>query len=99
MLDGNNIDKVYNLEVYSMTTIKKELYETIDLIPDSIAKELLNYAEFLASKYFEKTIPGRVVIKDNVDLKKKLQERVKKIENGKGKMLTVDEAFEEIDKL
>lgn len=82
-----------------MTTIKKELYETIDLFPDSIAEELLNYAEFLASKYFEKTMPERIVIKDNEDLKKKLQERVEKIESGKERMLTVDEAFEEIDKL
>ncbi len=82
-----------------MTTIKKELYETIDLFPDSIAKELLNYADFLASKYFKETMPKRVVIKDNDDLKKRLQERVEKIESGKEKMLTVDEAFKEIDNL
>lgn len=82
-----------------MTTIKKELYETIDLFPDSIVKELLNYADYLALKYFETTMPERVVIKDNEDLKEKLQERVEKIKSGKGKMLTIDEVFEEIDKL
>ena len=47
-----------------MTTTKKELYETIDLIPDSVAKELLNYADYLTSKYIEKTMPDRLIIKD-----------------------------------
>ena len=37
-----------------MTTAKKELVETIELIPDVIANELLNYADYLVSKYFEK---------------------------------------------
>ena len=76
-----------------MTTTKKELYETIELFPDAIANELLNYADFLAS------MPERVVIKDNEDLKSKLKERIKKIESGEAKMYTVDEAFEEIDKI
>ena len=82
-----------------MTTTKKELYETIELFPDVIANELLNYADFLASRYFEKEMPERVVIKDNEDLKSKLKERIKKIESGEAKMYTVDEAFEEIDKI
>lgn len=82
-----------------MTATKKELYDTIDLIPDSVAKELLNYAEYLTSKYIEKTMPEELIIKDNQDLKKKLNERIKKIESGKAKMLTIEEAFEEIDKL
>lgn len=82
-----------------MTVTKKELYDTIDLIPDSVAKELLNYAEYLTSKYIEKTMPEELIIKDNEDLKKKLNERIKKIESGKAKMLTIEEAFEEIDKL
>lgn len=82
-----------------MTAIKQELYNTIDLIPDSIAKELLNYAEYLTSKYIEGTMPNELIIKDNADLKKKLSERIDKIERGKAKMLTIDEAFEEIDSL
>ena len=82
-----------------MTSTKKELYDTINLIPDSIAKELLNYADYLTSKYIEETMPEELIIKDNEDLKKKLNERIKKIDSGKAKMLTIDEAFEEIDNL
>lgn len=82
-----------------MTATKKELFETIELIPDAIANELLNYADYLTSKYFEKKMPDRVVIKDNEDLKVKLTERIKNAESGKVKMLTIDEAFEEIDKV
>ena len=44
-------------------------------------------------------MPEEIIIKDNEDLKKKLSERIEKIESGKAKMLTVDEAFEEIDSL
>lgn len=82
-----------------MTATKQELYNTIDLIPDSIAKELLNYADYLTSKYIEETMPNELIIKDNADLKKKLSERIEKIERGKAKMLTIDDAFEEIDSL
>ena len=82
-----------------MSATKQELYNTIDLIPESVAKELLHYADYLTSKYIEKTMPDRLIIKDNEDLKKKLSERIEKIESGKAKMLTVDEAFEEIDSL
>ena len=82
-----------------MTATKRELYNTIDLIPDSVAKELLNYADYLTSEYIEKTMPDELIIKDNADLKKKLSKRIEKIESGKAKMLTIDEAFEEIDSL
>lgn len=40
----------------------------------------------------------RVIIKDNEDLKIKLNERIQNIESGKVKILTIDEAFEKIDK-
>ena len=45
------------------------------------------------------TMPDELIIKDNADLKKKLSERIEKIVRGKAKMLTIDEAFEEIDSL
>ena len=50
-------------------------------------------------KYTENTIPEELIIKDNADLKKKLNERIKKIESGEAKMFTIDEAFKEIDKI
>lgn len=82
-----------------MTATKQELYNTIDLIPDSVAKELLNYADYLTSKYIEKTMPDRLIIKDNEDLKEKLSKRIENIESRKAKMFSVDEVFEEIDSL
>ena len=44
-------------------------------------------------------MPDRLIIKDSEDLKKKLSERIEKIESGKAKMLTIDETIEEIDSL
>ena len=60
---------------------------------------ILHYADYLTSKYIEKTMPEEIIIKDNEDLKKKLSERIEKIESGKAKMLTIDETFKEIDSL
>ena len=76
-----------------MTATKQELYNKIDLIPDSIAKELLSNADYLTSKYIEETTTDKLIIKDNEDLKKKLSERIEKIESGKAKMLTIDETL------
>lgn len=82
-----------------MSATKQKLYSTIELIPDAIAKEVLNYADYLTSKYIEESMPDELIIKDNTDLKRKLSEKIEKIESGKAKMLTIDEAFEEIDSI
>lgn len=82
-----------------MSATKQKLYSTIELIPDAIAKEVLNYADYLTSKYIEESMPDELIIKDNTDLKRKLSEKIEKIESGKTKMLTIDEAFEEIDSI
>lgn len=55
--------------------------------------------ELCDAEYIENTISEVLLIKDNADLKKKLSERIEKIENGIAKMLTIDEAFEEIDNI
>ena len=47
----------------------------------------------------KRDMPEELCIKDSVDLKRKLNERIKKIESGKAKMHTIEEAFEEIDKV
>ncbi len=77
-------------------TFAKHYYTPIIL---NKIEELLNYEDHLTSKYIEKTMPDELIIKDNEDLKKKLSERIKKIESGKAKMLTIDEAFEKFDNL
>lgn len=48
-----------------MIATKQDLYNTIDLIPNSIAKELLSYADYLTSKHNEETMPDELIIKDN----------------------------------
>ena len=60
-------------------------------------QELYNTIDLIPD--IERIMPDRLIIKDNEDLKKKLSERIEKIESGKAKMLTIDEAFEEIDSL
>ena len=54
-----------------------------------IEKRLDNVIDYTTN--IEKTMPDRLIIKDSEDLKKKLSERIEKIESGKAKMLTIDE--------
>ena len=43
----------------------------------------------MTSKYIEEIMPDELIIKDDIELKKKLKERINKIESGKAKMLTI----------
>lgn len=78
---------------YLMNTPKKqyvkeweETKEKIDILKDLIKQE----EQEKDSVYY--------MVKDNEDLKIKLNERIQNMESGKVKMLTIDEVFSESDK-
>ena len=80
------------------TSVKQEIYDTIEIIPDELLGELLNYADYLATKSYGKELPDRVIIKDTDDLKDKIKTRMDKIKSGKAKFYTVEEARESLIK-
>lgn len=80
------------------TALKKEIYDTIEIIPEEMLGELLNYADYLATKSYASNLPDRIVIKDTDDLKEKLNARIDKIKNGKAKFYSVEEAREKLAK-
>lgn len=82
----------------SSASLKKEIYDTIEIIPDEMLGELLNYADYLATKSYGKELPDRVIIKDTDDLKEKLKTRMDKIKSGEAKFYSVEEARERLIK-
>lgn len=82
----------------SSTTLKKEIYNTIEIIPEEMLGELLNYADYLATKSYARKLPDRIVIKDADDFKEKMNTRIKKIKNGKAKFYSVEEARDKLTK-
>lgn len=77
-------------------SVKQEIYDTIEIIPDEMLGELLNYADYLATKSYGKELPDRIIIKDADDLKEKLKTRMDKIKNGRAKFYSVEEARERL---
>ena len=82
----------------NIASVKQEIYDTIEIIPDEMLGELLNYADYLATKSYRKELPDRIIIKDSDDLKEKLKTRMDKIKSGKAKFYTVEEARERLKK-
>ena len=80
------------------TSLKKEIYNTIEIIPEEMLGELLNYADYLATKSYGSQLPDRIVIKDVDDLKEKINTRMNKIKTGKAKFYSVEEAREKLAK-
>lgn len=78
------------------TSVKKEIYDTIEIIPEEMLGELLNYADYLATKSYGKELPDRIVIKDTDDLKENLKRRIDKIKTGKANFYSVEEAREKL---
>lgn len=80
------------------TSLKKEIYDTIEIIPEDMLGELLNYADYLATKSYAKELPDRVIIKDKDDLKEKIKTRMDKVKSGKAQFYSVEEAREKLIK-
>ncbi len=79
-----------------MSLEKQELLKSIETLPEEIVLQVLDYMEYLKFNYIINQTPEELIIKDKEDLKKKLEEGLKDIENGN--VCSLDEAFLEIEK-
>ena len=75
-----------------MTVRKQELYDIIETLPEELSNKVLEYL-----KYTEviNNAPQNLIIKDKVDLRKKIEEGIEDSNNGK--VCSIDEAFAEIE--
>ncbi len=79
-----------------MSLEKQELLKSIETLPEEIVLQVLDYMEYLKFNYIINQTTEELIIKDKENLKKKLEEGLKDIENGN--VCSLDEAFLEIEK-
>jgi len=78
-----------------MSIQKQKLIETIEELPEELASKVIDYMEYIKFMYVIDKAPSNIVIKDEKDLIKKLEEGIEDIDNGR--VCSIDEAFEEIE--
>ena len=78
-----------------MTVRKQELYDIIETLPEELSNKVLEYIEYLKYTEVINNAPQNIIIKDKVDLRKKIEEGIEDSNNGK--VCSIDEAFAEIE--
>ena len=79
-----------------MSIEKQELLKSIETLPEELIVQLLDYMEYLKFTSVINNAPKDLIIKDEKDLREKLEEGLQNIESGN--VCSLDEAFEEIEK-
>ena len=79
-----------------MSIERQELLKSIETLPEELIIKLLDYMEYLKFTSVINNVPEDLVIKDEEDLRQKLEEGLQDIEDGN--VCSLDEAFEEIEK-
>ncbi len=78
---------------------KKELIKTIDILPNSLVNELLDYANYLVAKNTLDKLPDEKCAVNEDVVEYKLNDRIEKIKNAEAKFISIDDSFERIDKI
>ena len=78
-----------------MNVRKQELYDIIETLPEEFSSKVLEYIEYLKYTEVINNAPQNLIIKDKVDLRKKIEEGIEDSNNGK--VCSIDEAFAEIE--
>ena len=80
-----------------MTAYQKELYNTIEALPEELLNKVVDYVKYLKFSYVTNNAPSELTIESEEDLLKKLDEGIEDIE--KGNVCTIKEANSEIEKI
>ena len=80
-----------------MTIKQQELCNIIETLPEEFSNKVLDYIEYLKYSSIINNAPDDLIIKDKEDLRKKILEGIKDIEQGK--VCYVDEAFQEVNNI
>lgn len=80
-----------------MTVRQKELFRTIKALPDELSNKVMDYIEYLKFMTVFENVPENLIVKNEQDLKEKLEVGIKDCENGN--VFSIEEVFSELDEL
>lgn len=80
-----------------MTVRKQEICNIIETLPEELSNKVIDYIEYLKFTAVTNQAPESVIVKDEDDLREKLQKGIEASE--KGKVCSVEEAFDKIEKI
>ena len=80
-----------------MSIEKQKLYNEIEMLPEELTNQVINFIEYLKLSYLDTEAPDSVTIKNKKDLKEKLQKGLEDIKANR--VYSLDEAFTKIDNI
>lgn len=80
-----------------MSIQKKELYNIIESLPEELSNKVIDYIEYLKFSNISNNAPKELVIENEQDLIKKLEQGMKDTDNGK--TCSIEEAFSEVEEI
>lgn len=80
-----------------MSIEKQKLFNEIEILPDELTNQVIDFIEYLKLSYVDAEAPENVTIKNRKDLKEKLQKGLENVRENK--MYSLDEAFAKIDNM
>lgn len=80
-----------------MTGYQKELYNTIQALPEELLSKVIDYIKYLEFSYITNNAPSDLIIENEEDLIKKINEGIEDVE--KGNVCTIEEAYSEIEQI
>lgn len=80
-----------------MSTVKQEILQSIETLPEELANQVLDYMEYIKFNYVINKAPDSVIIKDKNDLIQKITKGIESTD--KGEVYSLEEVFEEVQKI
>lgn len=80
-----------------MTVKKQEICNIIETLPDELSNKVIDYIEYLKFTAVTNQAPENVIVKDEDDLREKLEKGIEASENGE--VCSIEEAFDKIEKI
>lgn len=80
-----------------MSTVKQEILQSIETLPEELANQVLDYMEYIKFNYVVNKAPDSVIIKDKNDLIQKIAKGIESTD--KGEVYSLEEVFEEVQKI